>query len=226
MIAIAIDGPSGAGKSTLARRLAGHMGYLYVDTGALYRSIGLFALNNGVSPSDEAGVTALLPRIALDLRYLNNTQHIFLNGEDVSQQIRREDVSMAASDVSRHPAVRAFLLDTQRVLAQQNNVLMDGRDIGTVILPHAQVKIFLTASPEERARRRYEELCAKGEKVDYDTVLADVRQRDYNDSHRATAPLRQAQDAVLVDTTHASFEQAFEMLLHTIETKLAGQAAP
>ena len=161
MIAIAIDGPSGAGKSTLARRLAAWLGYIYVDTGAMYRTVGLCAVKNGVNPKDADGVAALLPHTEIRLAYQDGTQHVFLNGEDVSGQIRTEQISMAASDVSAIPAVRAFLLDTQRSLAEKNNVLMDGRDIGTVILPHAQIKIFLTASPEERARRRYEELQAR-----------------------------------------------------------------
>ena len=220
MISIAIDGPSGAGKSTLARRLAAELGYIYVDTGALYRTIGLAAVRAGVAPTNGAGVAALLPDMRLDLRYVQGEQHVFLDDEDVSGLIRTEQISMAASGVSAHPAVRAFLLDTQRGLAQTSDVLMDGRDIGTVVLPDAQVKIFLTASPEARAQRRCDELCARGEKASYDEVLADVQKRDYNDTHRAAAPLKAAEDAVLVDTTQCDFEQSFQLLRKTIRKKL------
>lgn len=217
MISIAIDGPSGAGKSTLARRLSAHYGYVYVDTGAMYRTIGLFALQQGVPPQDEAGVTALLPHIELDLRYLDGMQHMFLNNADVTDLIRTPEVSMAASGVSAHVSVRAFLLESQRLLAQKSNVIMDGRDIGTVVLPHATVKIFLTADVTARAQRRYQELLEKGETVSYEEVLKDVKQRDYNDSHREAAPLKAASDAVLVDTTECSFEQSFTLLCETIE---------
>ena len=221
-ISVAIDGPSGAGKSTLAKRLAAHYGFLYVDTGAMYRAIGLYARRSGKDTKDRAAVAGLLPEIALSLRYEDGAQHIYLNGEDVSQAIRQEEVGMAASDVSAHPEVRAFLLETQRGFARESSVLMDGRDIGTVVLPDAEVKIFLTATPEERARRRHRELLEKGQAADYDTVLRDVRQRDYNDSHRAAAPLRQAEDAVLVDTTHDDFEQAFRRLCAIIDAKREG----
>ncbi len=222
MIAIAIDGPSGAGKSTLARRLAAQLGYVYVDTGAMYRSIGLFALRAGADCGDEESVAALLPEISLELAYEDGAQHILLNGEDVSEAIRTPEVAMAASAVSAHPSVRAFLLDAQRSLAARQNVLMDGRDIGTVILPHAQVKIFLTAAPEERARRRYEELAAKGQSVTYEEVLDDVRLRDYNDTHRAAAPLKAADDAVLVDTTGLTFDESFEKMLGVIRARIGG----
>ena len=219
MISIAIDGPSGAGKSTLAKRLAAHYGYLYLDTGALYRAIGLYALRQGVQPTDGPAVERLLPAIGLRLAHEDGAQHVYLNGEDVSAAIRAEAVGMAASGVSAHPAVRAFLLDTQRDIAKTADVLMDGRDIGTVVLPDATVKIFLTASPEVRARRRYDELVAKGEQPDYGSVLADVKQRDYNDTHRQTAPLRQAADAVLVDTSALNFEQALAALQRVIDEK-------
>ena len=218
-IAIAIDGPSGAGKSTLAKRLAGEMGYLYVDTGAMFRAVGLYAVRAGVDPKDEAAVTALLPQIKLAIRLVDGAQHIYLNGEDVSEAIRQEQVGMAASAVAVHPAVRSFLLDTQRGLAESQNVLMDGRDIGTVVLPNATVKIFLTATPEARAERRYKELLMKGEKHDYQNVLADVRARDYQDTHRAAAPLRQAEDAVLVDTSELNFDQSFEALKKVIQDR-------
>ena len=210
MISVAIDGPSGAGKSTLAKRLAKELGYLYVDTGAMYRSIGLFALRKGVDPKDEAAVTALLPQIQIELRYVNGAQRVLLCGEDVSEAIRAENVGMATSAVSAHPPVRAFLLELQRGMARTHDILMDGRDIGTVILPNASVKIFLTASAEARATRRFRELQEKGVDTDFETVLEDIRRRDYQDSHRATAPLRQAEDAVLVDTSEMDLEESFQ----------------
>ena len=214
MVSIAIDGPSGAGKSTLAKRLAKELGYIYVDTGAMYRSIGLYALRRGVDPKNADAVQALLPGIELGIQLQDGAQHVYLNGEDVSTDIRAEAVGMAASAVSAHPAVRAFLLDTQRNLAKGQNILMDGRDIGTVVLPDATVKIFLTASPEARAERRRKELEEKGQPADFATVLADIQQRDYQDTHRAVAPLKQAQDAVLVDSS--DIEQTFALLKKTI----------
>ncbi|MBC5580332.1 (d)CMP kinase [Anaerofilum sp. BX8] len=220
MIQIAIDGPSGAGKSSLARRLAQELGYLYVDTGAMYRAIGLYMLRAGVEPTDPAAVLPRLGEVHLELKHLGGVQHVFLNGEDVSEEIRREEVSMAASSVSAHQGVRDFLTETQRSIARQNNVLMDGRDIGTVILPDAQIKIFLTASAEERARRRTRELQQKGQPADYEEVLADIRRRDHNDSHRAAAPLRQAEDAVLVDTSNDDFEAAYQRLYRLIQGRL------
>ena len=216
MVSIAIDGPSGAGKSTLAKRLAKELGYIYVDTGAMYRSIGLYALRQGVDPKNADAVQALLPDVQLDIRLQDGSQHVYLNGEDVSTDIRAEAVGMAASAVSAHPAVRAFLLDTQRNLAKGQNILMDGRDIGTVVLPDATVKIFLTASPEARAERRRKELEEKGQPADFATVLADIEQRDYQDTHRAVAPLKQAEDAVLVDSSDIDFEQTFALLKKTI----------
>ena len=216
MVSIAIDGPSGAGKSTLAKRLAKELGYIYVDTGAMYRSIGLYALRCGVDPKNADAVQALLPGIELGIQLQDGAQHVYLNGEDVSTDIRAEAVGMAASAVSAHPAVRAFLLDTQRNLAKGQNILMDGRDIGTVVLPDATVKIFLTASPEARAERRRKELEEKGQPADFATVLADIQQRDYQDTHRAVAPLKQAEDAVLVDSSDIDFEQTFALLKKTI----------
>lgn len=216
MISVAIDGPSGAGKSTLARRLAADLGYVYVDTGAMYRAIGLYASRRGADLQDEAAVAALLPQIKLDIRLEDGTQHVYLNGEDVSEAIRAEAIGMAASAVSAHGAVRAFLLETQRSLAAGQNVLMDGRDIGTVVLPDATVKIFLTASPEARAQRRCLELRQKGKDADYETVLADIRQRDEQDMSRPIAPLRQAGDAVRIDTSAIDFDQSFELLKRTI----------
>ena len=220
MINIAIDGPSGAGKSSLAKQLARDLGYLYVDTGAMYRAIGLYAVRRGADPKAADQVEPLLPDVHLDIRLEEGTQHIYLNGEDVSAAIRAEEIGMAASGVSAIPAVRQFLLDTQRDLARANNVLMDGRDIGTVILPQAQVKIFLTASDEARAQRRYKELVEKGQSPDYEQVLADIRQRDYQDSHRAIAPLRQAEDAVLVDTSRLNLEESLEALKEVIRGKV------
>lgn len=216
MISVAIDGPSGAGKSSLAKRLAADLGYVYVDTGAMYRSIGLYAVRQGADLQDAAAVAALLPQIQLDIRLEDGTQHVYLNGEDVSEAIRAEEIGMAASAVSAHPAVRAFLLDTQRGLAANQNVLMDGRDIGTVVLPHATVKIFLTASAEARAQRRCKELQGKGQPADFATVLADIRQRDDQDTNRAVAPLRQAEDAIRVDTSDIDFDQSFAVLKRTI----------
>ena len=227
MISVAIDGPSGAGKSSLAKRLAADMGFTYVDTGAMYRSIGLYVVRQGKDPHDAAAVEALLPQIHLDtkleegtqLTYQDGAQHVLLNGEDVSSAIRAEEIGMAASAVAAIPAVRTFLLDAQRTLAASRDVLMDGRDIGTVVLPNATVKIFLTATPEARAERRYKELLMKGEKHDYQNVLADVRARDYQDTHRAAAPLRQAEDAVLVDTSELNFDQSFEALKKVIQDR-------
>ncbi|WP_300280064.1 (d)CMP kinase [uncultured Subdoligranulum sp.] len=216
MISVAIDGPSGAGKSSLAKRLAADLGYVYVDTGAMYRSIGLYAVRQGVDLHDADAVAALLPGIQLDIRLVEGAQHVYLNGEDVSEAIRAEEIGMAASAVSAHPQVRAFLLETQRGLAANQNVLMDGRDIGTVVLPHATVKIFLTASAEARAQRRCKELQEKGQPAELETVLADIRQRDYQDTHREVAPLKQADDAILVDTSDIDFDQSFAVLKRTI----------
>ena len=212
MISVAIDGPSGAGKSSLAKRLAKELGYLYVDTGAMYRAIGLYAKRAGADTKNAAAVEALLPEVRVELKYVDGAQRVLLCGEDVSEAIRAEEIGMAASDVSAHPAVRRFLLDTQRNMALTHDLLMDGRDIGTVILPNATVKIFLTASPEARAKRRMLELQQKGQPAEYETVLEDIRQRDWQDTHRETAPLKQAEDAVLVDTSELDFEESFQAL--------------
>lgn len=216
MISVAIDGPSGAGKSSMARRLAADLGYTYVDTGAMYRAIGLYARRAGADTKNADAVAALLPQVKLDIRLQDGAQHILLNGEDVTEAVRAEEIGMAASDVSAHPAVRAFLLDTQRDLAASRDVLMDGRDIGTVVLPNATVKIYLTASADARARRRLAELLEKGKQTDYATVLADIEQRDCQDTHRAVAPLRQAEDAILVDTSDIGIEESFALLKKTI----------
>ena len=220
MVSVAIDGPAGAGKSTLARRLAAELGYIYVDTGAMFRTIGLYALRAGKDPKDSEAVNALLPEISLKFAFIGGEQHIYLNGEDVSTAIRTEEVGMAASAVGANPEVRAFLLGMQRDMAKTQDVLMDGRDIGTVVLPDATVKIFLTASPEARATRRWKEYQQKGVEVSYEEVLADVRQRDYQDTHRAAAPLRQADDAQLLDTSEMNFEQSLEAMKKMIVEKV------
>ncbi len=218
---IAIDGPSGAGKSTLARSLAEALGYLYVDTGAIYRTVGLAACRAGVDPEDGAAVTNLLPGLEIDMGYgADGVQRMYLNGEDVSQAIRQHEISRWASCVSALPQVRAFLLDRQRRLAEEHDVVMDGRDIGTVVLPWADVKIFLTASPEARARRRWLELSQRGEQTDYETVLKDVLSRDEQDTSRAAAPLRQAEDAVLADTTQLDLKQSLDLLVHIVKEQL------
>ena len=220
MVSVAIDGPAGAGKSTLARRLAAELGYIYVDTGAMFRTIGLYALRAGKDPKDNEAVNALLPEISLKFAFIGGEQHIYLNGEDVSTAIRTEEVGMAASAVGANPEVRAFLLGMQRDMAKTQDVLMDGRDIGTVVLPDATVKIFLTASPEARATRRWKEYQQKGVEVSYEEVLADVRQRDYQDTHRAAAPLRQADDAQLLDTSEMNFEQSLEAMKKMLVEKV------
>lgn len=218
---IAVDGPSGAGKSTLAKMLAEALGYLYVDTGAIYRTVGLSACRRGVDPGDGAAVVPMLARLDIDLRHgEDGLQHMYLDGEDVTDEIRRPEISKYASAVSALPQVRAFLMDMQRELARRQNVIMDGRDIGTVVLPGADVKIFLTAAPEDRAKRRYAELLQRGHGGDYETVLRDIIQRDENDTRRAAAPLRQAEDALLVDTTGKSLEESFDVLLNTIKERL------
>lgn len=212
MRAIAIDGPAGAGKSSIAKILAKRMGYIYVDTGALYRAVGYFVVSRNISTTDSAEVIKCLDLIDVQLKYVDGQQRVFINEEDVTEKIRTAEISMAASNVSAIPKVREFLFDLQQDIAKTNNVVMDGRDIGTVVLPNADVKIFLTASPEERAKRRYKELIEKGQTVTFEEVLADVITRDHNDSTRATAPLKQADDAVLVDTSDLDFEQSVEAL--------------
>ncbi len=212
MKAVAIDGPAGAGKSTIARKVAGKMGYIYVDTGALYRAIGFYVRSKGVDVTDETAIMGLLVGTSIELRFVDTEQRVFLNGQDITGKIRTEAVSMAASSVSALPSVRSFLLELQRGIAHENNVVMDGRDIGTVVLPEADVKIFLTASPEERAKRRYEELINKGVSADYDAVLADLVKRDYDDSHREIAPLKPADSAIMVDTTGNTLEKSVELI--------------
>ncbi len=220
MINIAIDGPAGAGKSTIARSLAAKLGYIYVDTGALYRAVGVNAMRNGADTKNAEQVAATLEDADVSLRFVDGEQRVFLGEEDVSVAIRTPEASMAASNVSAVPAVRAFLFDLQRDIAAKNDCIMDGRDIGTVVLPNAQVKIFLTASAEVRAKRRYDELLAKGMQADYDQVLEEMIQRDYQDSHREIAPLKQADDAVLVDTSDMSLEQVIETLDNIVKENM------
>ena len=202
MINIAIDGPAGAGKSSIAKATAAEIGYIYVDTGALYRSVALFALENGL---DSDGLVKSLDKINVSLEFADGSQHVILNGADVSDKIRTAEVSMNASKVSAIPEVREFLFGLQKKIAAENNIIMDGRDIGTVVLPDADLKIFLTASAEERASRRFKEMTDSG--ITYEQVLEDIKQRDYNDMHRDIAPLKQAEDAVLLDTTGMTIEE-------------------
>jgi cytidylate kinase len=219
--AVALDGPAGAGKSSIAKRAAKELGFIYVDTGALYRTIGLAATRAKVDPVDSPGVDALLEKIKVELTFNENGEQIvLLDGEDVSGEIRTPEASMTASKISAIPKVRAFLLDLQRDMAKTNDVIMDGRDIGTVVLPDAQVKIFLTASPEARAGRRYKELIEKGEKVDFQDVLDDINKRDYQDSHREIAPLKQAEDAILVDNSGCNLEEGTKLVLDIIKERL------
>lgn len=220
MYAVAIDGPAGAGKSTISRAIAKQMGFLYVDTGALYRAVALNMLREGLSVSDAPAVCARLPMIQVSLGYEGGEQQVYLNGENVSSQIRTPEISAAASTVSAIGEVRQFLFDQQQKIARENNIIMDGRDIGTVVLPHAQVKIYLTASPKERARRRLEDLAQKGIEAVFADVLAEIIRRDSNDMNRSVAPLKQAADAVLVDTTDLTFEQVTNTLLQIIRDKM------
>lgn len=221
---VAIDGPSGAGKSSLARRCAAELGFLYVDTGAIYRTVGLAALRRGVDCKNEQAVAAILPELDIRMGYENGEQKMFLNGEDVSREIRMPEISMCASDVSAHAVVRDFLMEMQRKLARENMVIMDGRDIGTVVLPDAKLKIYLTASAEARAERRMKELLTKGVETDFDEVLQDIIRRDEQDMNREVAPLRQAEDAVLVDTTHIGFDESFALLCAIIRKRMEEEA--
>lgn len=217
---VALDGPGGAGKSTIARKVAALKGILYVDTGAMYRAVALYMLENDIDINDEKSVCAALENVQVDLAYQDGAQRVLLCGEDVSETIRQSRVSMAASVTSAYKCVRAFLLDAQRDVAARQSVVMDGRDIGTVVLPSAQVKIFLTADSRVRARRRYKELAEKGVQTDFDSVLADIEKRDWQDIHRRQSPLVQAEDAVLVDTSEMDFDQAVRAVLTVIENKL------
>ena len=218
MINVAIDGPAGAGKSTIAKAAAKALGYIYVDTGALYRTVALSAQKLGVLAdlSDE-NIQKVIDSSVVELKYIDGAQAVFLNGEDVSSLIRTPEISMGASAVSAKPSIRAFLLGLQQDIAAKNNVIMDGRDIATVVLPHADVKIFLFASPECRAQRRYKELIEKGESVMYEDVLADVNQRDYQDSHREIAPLKPSKDSIMLDTSELNLEESIDAVIQTIK---------
>lgn len=215
-INIAIDGPAGAGKSTIAKMVSAKLGYIYVDTGALYRTIALYITENKIADED---IEKSLPAADVSLRFVDGAQRVYLGDRDVSGLIRTPEISMAASHTSAIPAVRAYLFDTQQKIARENNVIMDGRDIGTVVLPDADVKIFLTASAEERANRRYKELAEKPDCPSYEEILKDIIQRDYQDMHRETAPLKQAEDAVLVDTTKLTLEESADEITRIIREK-------
>ena len=220
--AIAIDGPAGAGKSTIAKRLAKELGFYYVDTGAIYRTVAYFLDLLGVSPKDVDGVERYIDELTVEIEYdENGEQHMIMNGMDVTNDIRTPEISIKSSLVSAHAVVREMLLEMQREVARQHNVIMDGRDIGTVVLPNADVKIFLTASPEVRAKRRTDELTAKGQKAVYETILKEIIQRDYQDSHRLVAPLKQADDAVLVDTSNLNIEEVMETIKGIVRERIA-----
>ena len=219
MFKIALDGPSGAGKSTVAKALASKLGIVYVDTGALYRTVGYFVRQKNADPKNADQVSALLPEISIEIKYVDGAQHVYLNGEDLGDKIRTPEMSMYASAVSAIPAVRAFLLDTQRDIAHKNSVVMDGRDIGTVILPDAEVKVFLFASNEARAKRRYKELIAKGEDVKYEDVLREMIERDNNDRNRDVAPAVPAEDAVMMDNSHMSIEENVDAVVELVRSK-------
>ena len=217
---VAVDGPSGAGKSTLSKEVAKELGIVYVDTGAIYRTIGYYIFTQGIDPKDERAVAAALPEVQVDMRYrADGLQRMFLGGTDVTEKIRLPEISMYASAVSAIPAVRAFLLEMQRDMARRSSVIMDGRDIGTVVLPNAQVKIFLCADVQVRARRRTLELEQRGTPKPYEEVLEEMEQRDWADSHRSAAPLRPAEDAVVVDTTNMDFAQSKDAILQVIRRR-------
>lgn len=219
MINVAIDGPAGAGKSTIAKAAAKELGFIYVDTGALYRAVAYNAVKNGVI-DDEQGIISMLDDTKVELKYVEGVQSVYLNGEDVSGFIRTPEISMGASKVSAIPQVREFLLNLQREIAKTNNVIMDGRDIATVVLPDAEVKIFLFASPECRAERRYKELVEKGENVSFDDVLKDVNQRDYQDSHREIAPLKPSEESIMADTSELTLQDSIDLIVNTIKEKI------
>lgn len=219
MFNIAIDGPAGAGKSSIAKEAAKQLGFIYVDTGALYRTVALNAIRKGADLNDPDAVVRTLSGTDISLAFENGSQKVLLNGEDVSSKIRTEEISAGASKVSAIPKVREYLFDLQKSIAANNDCLMDGRDIGTVVLPNADLKVFLTATPEERARRRYQQNLDRGMDADYDRILEEVNQRDYQDTHRDIAPLRQADDAVLLDTTELNFDEVVDKLLKLVEER-------
>jgi len=218
MINIAIDGPAGAGKSTVAKAVAKKLNFIYLDTGAMYRAVAYSAIKNGIAITDEQAISEFVKTITMDIAYdENGEQQIFVFDENVTPYIRQNEISKAASDVSAYPAVRYRMVELQRIEAGKNNVVLDGRDIGTFVLPNAEYKFFMTASPEVRAKRRYDELLARGQSVDYDKVLNDIITRDYNDSHRAVAPLKQAEDAVYLDTSNMTVEEVTNFIIDRIK---------
>ena len=219
MFNVAIDGPSGAGKSSVSKEAAKRMGFIHIDTGALYRSLAYSAIKNKININDEISLKNMLNMTKINIEFQDGVQNVILNGENVNDKIRTEEVSKGASDISKIPMIRAFLLDLQRDLARENNVVMDGRDIGTVVLPNADVKIFITASPEQRAERRYKELLAKGEKVVYNDILEKLIYRDHQDTHREIAPLKPCDDAVIIDTSDLDFSQSVNAVLDVIREK-------
>ena len=220
MISVAIDGPAGAGKSSISRKVSVELGFIYVDTGALYRSIAYTLNSHGITTDQVEKIESTLKETRIDIKFIDNEQHVMVNDKDVSDKIRTAETSMLASAFSALPTVREYLLGLQRRMAEENNVIMDGRDIGTVVLPNATVKIFLTADPEDRAKRRYDEMIAKGMTANYDEVLEDIKKRDYNDSHRPVAPLKPAEDSILVNTTGNTFEQSVEQLANIIKSNI------
>ncbi len=217
---VAIDGPSGAGKSTIAKAAAKSLGFVYLDTGAIYRTVAWHVTMMGIGPKDTDHVPMLLDDANIQIDFREDGQHMILNGKDITGEIRTPEITACASQVAAQPAVREFLLDLQRDLAKRHNIIMDGRDIGTVVLPNASLKIFLTATPEKRAQRRYEEYLEKGQKASYEEVLADQKQRDYDDSHRKLAPLKQARDAVVVDTTELGLQESIDAVTTLIRERL------
>ncbi len=216
MINIAIDGPAGAGKSTIAKLIAKEKGFIYLDTGAMYRALAVYALKNGVDPLNEKAVDKLIVGVNMDIKYIDGVQHIIVCGEDVTSKIRENHVSKAASDISAHPSVRIKLVELQREFAKNHDVVLDGRDIGTFVLPDTPYKFYLTASEEVRAMRRVKDLAERGQTVEFNTVLEEIKQRDYNDSHRQFAPLRQADDAVFIDSSEMSIEEVKNYILSKI----------
>ena len=220
MISVAIDGPAGAGKSTISRKVSEQLKFIYVDTGALYRSIAYTLNKDGITPNDLDKISAVLEKTDINIKFIDGEQHVTVNDEDVSDKIRTGEISMLASSFSAIPEVRAYLLWIQRKMAKENNCIMDGRDIGTVVLPDATVKIFLTADPEDRARRRYDEMVQKGMDVDYESVLEDIKKRDYNDSHREIAPLKPAEDSIVVNTTGNTLEESVKLLSDIIKSNI------
>ena len=220
MTKIAIDGPAGAGKSTISKKVAKKLGFVYIDTGAMYRTVGLKAVRCGIDTTDGDGVSSILPTLDIDIRHEGVEQHIYLDGENVSDKIRTPEISMAASNVSAIPAVRVALVDFQRKLAENHDVVMDGRDIGTFVLPDAEIKIFLTASVEARAKRRYDELIAKGENVNFEDVKKEMEIRDYNDSHRAVSPLKVAEGAKVIDTSELNLEESIQKVTEFVRDNI------